>query len=297
MIGGREDIIARAVVGNRVTRRKPLLALDVTGSGKPLVLLHGLATDRNIWRAVVPALARRHQVVTVDLPGFGGSAPVSDSFELGEVSERIARGLAARRIRAPFALVGHSLGAGVATTLAATRPGAVQRLVLVAPAGFHAMPDSVSSLLAAGVDGALAAHRWLVPLTDVAWGRRLLLAYTVADGASIAPSVARQMVNASATARRSAPALATITRADLRPQLLGVRAPLGLIWGDKDRTVPPSVADAIVAIRPDAELVMLADCGHVPMVERPDAFVAALEHVLQDAEASQKLNNSVRASH
>ncbi len=263
-----------------MSRRGPLLAIDVAGAGRPLVLLHGLATDRHIWQAVVAALARKRRVVTVDLPGFGASAPAGDAFELGEVAARIARGLQAQRIRAPFDLVGHSLGAGVALTLAVDRPNLVDRLVLVAPAGFHAMPDPVSSLLAAGVDGAQAAHRWLAPLTDLAWGRRLLLAYTVADGASLPPSVARRMVNASATAQRSGPALATITKADLRPRLRDVRAPLGLIWGEKDRTVPVSFADAVLAVRPDAELVRLPDSGHVPMVECPDAFIAAMEHLL-----------------
>jgi pimeloyl-ACP methyl ester carboxylesterase len=280
-----------------MSRREPLLALEVAGAGKPLVLLHGLATDRRIWRAVVPALARRRRVVSVDLPGFGASAPAGEAFELDEVAERIARGLAARRITTPFDLVGHSLGAGVATTLAAQRPGAIDRLVLVAPAGFNAMPDAISSVLAAGVDAALAAHRWLVPLTDLAWGRRLLLAGTAADGASIPPSVARQMVNASASAQRSAPALATITRSDLRPRLLDVRAPLGLIWGEKDRTVPASLAVALTLVRPDAEVVLLPDAGHVPMVECPDAFVAALERLLTRPAASQKLNNSVRKRH
>ncbi|MGO9752860.1 MAG: alpha/beta fold hydrolase [Solirubrobacteraceae bacterium] len=263
-----------------MSRKGPLLALDVAGSGKPLVLLHGLATDRRIWHAVVPALARERRVVSVDLPGFGASAPAGKAFDLDEVAERIVRGLAARRIPSPFDLVGHSLGAGVATALAAQHPGAIDRLVLVAPAGFNAMPGAVSALLAAGVDGALAAHRWLAPLTELAWGRRLLLGYTVADGASIPATVARQMVNASGSAQRSAPALATITTSDLRPRLRDLRAPLGLIWGEKDRTVPVSQAGALTTVRPDAQVVLLPDAGHVPMVECPDAFVAALATLL-----------------
>ncbi len=269
--------------------REPLLALEVAGSGKPLVLLHGLATDRRIWRAVVPALARERQVVTVDLPGFGASAPAGEGYDLDEVADRIARGIAAQRIRAPFDLVGHSLGGGVATALAAGRPAAVDRLVLVAPAGFNAMPGTLSSLLAAGVDGALAAHRWLVPLTDLAWGRRLLLAFTAADGASISPAVARQMINASESARRSAPALATITRSDLRPRLLELRAPLGLIWGEKDRTIPMRQASTLTAVRPDAELILLPNCGHVPMVESPDAFAAALSRLLRTLPAASRV--------
>jgi pimeloyl-ACP methyl ester carboxylesterase len=279
-----------------VTGSAPLLSLDVAGAGDPLVLLHGLATDRHIWGTVVPALARRRRVITVDLPGFGESSPVGDGFELDEVADRIARGIASHRIRGPFELVGHSLGAGVALTLAVARPRLVSRLVLVAPAGLQAMPDPAPLLLAAGADALLAARRSLVGLTDLAWGRRLLLALTAADGASIPPALARQMVNASASALRTAPALATITAADLRPLLRRVRAPLGVIWGEQDRTVPARLASTITSVRPDVELALLDGAGHVPMIERPDAFVAALLGLLGrlagPGRASQRRNNS-----
>jgi pimeloyl-ACP methyl ester carboxylesterase len=164
------------------------LAVDETGSGEPLVLIHGIATDRRIWEFVVPELARSRRVVTLDLPGFGQSAPAGEDFDLERVAGRIARGLAGRGLRGPVDLVGHSLGGGVAITLAAMRPRLVRRLILVAPAGLRPFPAPISRLLATSADAALAARRKAVSLTEVAWGRRLLLAMTAANGAGMPPT-------------------------------------------------------------------------------------------------------------
>jgi pimeloyl-ACP methyl ester carboxylesterase len=254
----------------------PLLAVQEDGAGEPLVLIHGLATTREIWGRVVPALAASRRVVTLDLPGFGESQPVGSGFALEAVADRVSRGLAARGIRGPFDLVGHSLGAGVALTLAARRPRAVRRLVLVAPAGLAPLPAYATRALSAAAEPVLGMRRRLAPLTDTAWGRRLLLGLAAADGARVEPLHARLMVLASASSQRTAEALATITAADLRPLLREAPAPLGVIWGAADRTVPVRRADVVRRERPEAEVVVLERAGHVPMIERPEAFVMAL---------------------
>jgi pimeloyl-ACP methyl ester carboxylesterase len=250
------------------------------GDGPPLVLLHGLGTTQRIWSLVIAALAADRRVITLDLPGFGGSAPAGEGFELPEVVERVARALAARDVRAPFDLVGHSLGGAVALTLAARRPRLVRRLVLVAPAGLQAPTRVPPDVLGAGAEGLFAVRRALAPLTDLAWGRRLLLAFAADDGALLSPAQARMMVEASAGAQRIAPALATIAQADLRPLLHRSRAPLGLMWGAEDRAVPRRLAVEIGRRRPDAQLEVIAHAGHVPMIEKPDQFSAALHRLL-----------------
>jgi 3-oxoadipate enol-lactonase len=259
-----------------------LLAVDDVGRGDPLILLHGIATDRHIWDLVVPALATDRRVVTLDLPGFGGSAPVGEDFDLERVAERIVHGLTGRGIHGPLDLVGHSLGGGIAITLAANHPRLVRRLVLVAPAGLRPFPATVSNVLAAAADAVLAARRGAVSLTEVWWGRKLLLSLTAADGAELPPTLARQLVEASATAQRTPAALATITSADLRPSLAQLRMPLGVIWGEVDRTVPIRALDELLTARPDARVARIANAGHVPMVECPERFVAALLPLIQD---------------
>jgi pimeloyl-ACP methyl ester carboxylesterase len=226
------------------------------------VLLHGLGTTRQIWSLVTEPLAHHHRrVVTLDLPGFGDSPPVGDGFDLGEVTERLARALAAHQVTAPFDLVGHSLGGAVALSLAAKQ-----------------LP---AALLGPGTTGLFAARRRLVALSDTPWGRRLLLAFTAADGATLSADQARMMVEASASAQRIAEAISTIATSDLLPQLAQTPAPLGLIWGRRDKAVPFKLAADILAVRPDAELEVIDWTGHVPMVERPDSFALALHNILE----------------
>jgi pimeloyl-ACP methyl ester carboxylesterase len=230
---------------------------------------------------VLPALARARRVITLDVPGFGASEAVGPGFELSSVADRIARGLADCGVSAPFDLVGHSLGAGIALTLATDRPDLVRRLILVAPAGFAPVHAIASKVISVGVEPALSVRRRLVALTDLGWGRRLLLGLTAADPAAIAPTQARMIVGASAEAQRTADAFATITGSDLRPLLRVLSAPLGVIWGDRDRTVPVRHAEGIRRARPDADVVVIEGAGHVAMVERPEAFVAGLEGLLE----------------
>ena len=91
------------------------------------MLLHGLGATQRIWSLVTQPLAQDRRVITLDLPGFGESAPVGKGFDLDEVSDRLARAVAAHHVTAPFDLVGHSLGGAVALTLAANRPRLVRR--------------------------------------------------------------------------------------------------------------------------------------------------------------------------
>jgi pimeloyl-ACP methyl ester carboxylesterase len=111
-------------------------------------------------------------------------------------------------------------------------------------------------------------------------GRRLLLAFAAADGATLSPDQARMMVEASAPASRIAKATAVLARADLLPLLRVTPAPLGLLWGRRDRAVSFKLATHSLAARPDAELEVIDWTGHVPMIERPDSFAVALDSVL-----------------
>jgi pimeloyl-ACP methyl ester carboxylesterase len=245
------------------------------------VLLHGLGATQNIWSLVVSRLSADRRVITLDLPGFGESAPASDGFDLEAVASRLAHALAARGVAAPFDLLGHSLGGAVALTLAARRPNLIRRLLLAAPAGLQRRPVVPSRLLGTGAEQLFALRRRLAPLTDLAWGRRLLLAFAADDGARLSPAQARMMVEASAAASRIAPALAAVAQADVRPLLTVTPAPLGLIWGERDRAVPPGLADDIRRLRPDAQLEVITGAGHVPMVEAPDPFAGAVARLLR----------------
>jgi pimeloyl-ACP methyl ester carboxylesterase len=85
-----------------------------------------------------------------------------------------------------------------------------------------------------------------------------------------------------------------VLRADLSALLAQLELPLGLIWGRRDRVVPITALERIRAIRPDAAVGMLSDAAHVPQLERPAEFIAALRRVLSELPQTLHGHNSVR---
>jgi pimeloyl-ACP methyl ester carboxylesterase len=255
--------------------------VDVTGRGDPLVLVHGLATTRSIWTHAAPLLAQDRQVVTIDVPGFGAAAPVGRGFDLDAVAGRMHAELRAAGVSEPFDLVGHSMGAAVALTLAARFAGTVRRLVLVSPAGLRPLPFLACAALGVAAELYIPARRQAAPLAGWGWGRRLLMVGGVSDGAALEPRVVRELVDASRGARRIGPALTTVARADLRETLRALPLPVGALWGSGDRVIPPGGAHTMLAIRPRAACEIVDGAGHIAMVEQPAAFVAALRRVLE----------------
>lgn len=116
-------------------RRAPLLNIaGDEGDGPVVVLVHGIASSSVTFQNLVPLLEPSHRVVSVDILGFGRSpAPADATYTLEEHVDALHRTLRSLRLRAPFVLVGHSLGALIAARYAADHPAAVTRLVLVGP--------------------------------------------------------------------------------------------------------------------------------------------------------------------
>src|SRR5215217_3415010 len=117
----------RAVPGDGVS----LHARDRGGGGRPVVLLHGLASNARIWDGVAPRLAGAGlRVVALDLRGHGDSDQPGEGYGFETVGRDLAAALAAVGLARPL-LAGHSWGASVALAYAAARPGALAGLALV----------------------------------------------------------------------------------------------------------------------------------------------------------------------
>jgi pimeloyl-ACP methyl ester carboxylesterase len=111
-------------------------------------------------------------------------------------------------------------------------------------------------------------------------GRRLLLWGTIAAPQQLSAQDARRMLQASRGASRVGAAVAAVLAADLRSELARLDLPLGLIWGERDRIVPIATLQSILAVRPEVVVETIPDAAHVPQLERPAEFVAALRSVL-----------------
>jgi pimeloyl-ACP methyl ester carboxylesterase len=254
------------------------LGRDEHGSGEPLVLLHGVATSRMIWRRVSAPLARNRRVIAVDVPGFGDSPPAGPGFDLDAVADRLVEGLG---LGQPFDVLGHSLGGAVAVVTARRHPEAVRRLVLVAPAGLAPRALRVAAALGAGAELAVRARRALghryVERPSARWA---MFAGTIADPGALDPEDARLLLVASRRGRRISDGVRQSLQADLRADFAAAAMPVGLIWGSADRVVPYAGIDALRRLRPDAAVETLARSGHIPQLEDPQGFAAAVERVL-----------------
>lgn len=256
------------------------LAVDRHGSGEPLLLVHGVGTTRAVWRHAIPHLARERLAITVDLPGFGDSPPAGPGFPLDGVADAVADD-AIDPADAPVDLLGASLGGAVAVTLARRRPDLVRRLILLAPAGFSPRPGVVATPLGLAAAGFMRTRRLIgAPLAGNALARRALLWGAVHDGGRLTPEDAREMIGASAGAKRVRQAVEEVVALDLRPALAELSVPLGLVWGESDRVVPRSALDEILELRPRTPVETIPEAGHVPQIERPAGFAAAIERLL-----------------
>jgi pimeloyl-ACP methyl ester carboxylesterase len=258
-----------------------MIAMEETGAGRPLVLLHGVGASRIVWSHVTARLAAERLVLAPDLPGFGESPPASPEFDLERAATALADPLA-ERAGCPVDLLGNSLGGAVAVQLALLRPALVRRLVLAAPAGFS--PARWPVPLAAGklIGPAITLRRTLgAPVVSSPIARRVLLWGAVAEPQRLPAADARTMLEASRGSTQIGSAVSAVLAADLGNPLRRLDVPLGLIWGRRDRVVPVSTLESIRAIRPDAIVETIAEAAHVPQLERPAEFVTAVQRVLR----------------
>jgi abhydrolase domain-containing protein 6 len=246
-----------------------------------LVLVHGLGGAAANWTLLAPLLARRRRVVAVDLPGHGGSEPLPAAPSLAPYADRIALVAAAEGFpRADY--VGHSLGGLVALRLAIRRPEAVGRVVLAAAAGITSSTR--------GVERALAFLGWLQPGRRISPYWRVVAAHLLlkravfghwlaADPAALPHSAVEAVLSHVNLNTDTDSAWRALTRDDPRRELHLVRNPCLVVWGAEDHQLP--WADAFdYARRLRAPLRVIADCGHLLVLERPDACLDAVEAFL-----------------
>src|ERR1700730_17133707 len=115
------------------------LYYETHGSGRPLILLHGGLGSGEMFGPVLPLLAKRHQVIAVDLQGHGRTADIDRPIDIRLMAGDIAALIDHLRLATPD-LVGYSLGGGVALQTAAQYPAKIRRLVMVSA---HIRTDAI----------------------------------------------------------------------------------------------------------------------------------------------------------
>jgi pimeloyl-ACP methyl ester carboxylesterase len=252
------------------------------------VLLHGLAERRQVFAWLVPLLAPHLRLVAIDLPGFGGSPPLAGGgFELAAVCGRVEAAIAELGLERP-ALLGHSLGGGVAVRYASERPGALRALTLIAPAGLIAT-GAVRSSWRRPRTHAVGRRviRAITPLVASRPGlRRRAFARVVGDSSSIDRALARELLLGAAQGRSTPAAGIEIVYAGLRDRIALLTLPTLVVWGGRDHVVSPHYGELLREALPDGRLLFLPETGHVPMCEEPEAVASAVLALLAPRAAS-----------
>jgi pimeloyl-ACP methyl ester carboxylesterase len=256
---------------------------------RTVVLLHGFGDTHATWRNVVPALARRHRVVALDLPGFGASRTLSGALLDGQVA--VIRGvLAELGVEGPVALVGNSMGGSAALRFALAHPERAERVVAIAPAGlgvgvpiwWRALSGQLLSLRMV-----LMALEVVPPPLVESVARQIFMRLVVHDPARIDRATLRELGRRYRT-RRDVEDLYQLGHrlvAELESGTLLERAgaldlPLLVVWGRQDRMVPVEHGEALAATVAGSRLEVLEACGHCPQIERPDLLLPVLEPFL-----------------
>jgi pimeloyl-ACP methyl ester carboxylesterase len=238
------------------------------GQGSPLVLLHGIGHRWQAWEPVLDLLAVHHDVIAVDLPGFGASPLMPDrDYTMPTAVEITAEMFAALGLDRPH-VAGNSLGGVLALELASQ--GLVSSATALAPAGFWNARDRAWAL---GIlTGMRYGGRAPAPVRAAVLSMRLtrLLGASMLFGRP--GRLTAMALRADLDSFFASPGFDLVARAgrDYVYASPAPTVPVTVAWGSRDRILWPRQARRAAALLPAAEHVMLPGCGHIPMGDDPE---------------------------
>ncbi len=247
----------------------------IIGGGPPVLLVHGWLSSSRIWAQLAARLAQRFTVYTLDLSGFGESDKPLSGYGVRNGS-RLLYAFCAHFGLTRTNVVGHDLGGNMAVKLAADHQDVVGRLVLVSTPADDDQIDLPTPLWLATLPVLGPIFYTLGRLAPQV--RRLWMRPFVADARDLSEVVVED-------AGRSTPAAASKTLAVARREISGgrlarqatiIKTPLLLIAGEEDQIVDPQAVGVWARSMEQAEICLLEECGHLPMIERTAEFNAQI---------------------
>ena len=247
-----------------------------SGTGRKLLLVHGLGGSWQSWSPVLNALSAHRSVIAIDLPGHGATPAERDSGTFEGLVGSVERYIADNRL-AGIDLVGSSMGGRIVLELA--RRGNVGHVVALDPGGFWRGWERTFLKASLAASGKLlrALRPGLPMLSRNAAARTALLAQLSAHPWALKP----QLVETELTSLSNTPTFDALVRnlAD-GPEQRGPAADptrrIAIGWGRQDRLCPPRQAARAKAAFPSAKLHWFSSSGHYPMWDMPEETVALI---------------------
>lgn len=253
------------------------IVFDRRGAGPPLVLVHGHGSRWQEWMPVLPALAAHHEVIALDLPGFGASPQDGlDDASAPGYAERLEGFFAELGLEQP-AVAGFSMGGGIVLELA--RRGSVSSAVALCPIGFWTPRERAwcqSSVRRVRASSRTTPPAVLEAVIRSPVGRTAAMIQLYAKPWRLDPDAVLEATAAQAAAPAFDAALDAFDRYTFHDaeELRGVA--LTVAWGDRDYLLLSRQAARARRVLPWARHVTLHGCGHVPFADDPEVVAQVI---------------------
>lgn len=242
----------------------------------PIVLLHGTSASLHTWDGWVASLRASRRVIRMDLPGFGLTGPFPDNDYRLQRYSRFVQELMDQLGVARLILVGNSFGGQIALQVTLDQPARVSQLILVDSAGYPLAPTSVP------IAFQLARLPFINLIATIALPRHIVeksVRNVYGDPDRVTPELIdryyeltlREGNRAALTAR-----LEQVNVEEMAARIPQIKVPTLILWGGRDRLIPPDAAQRFARDIAGSELVMFDDLGHVPHEEAPDRTLTAM---------------------
>jgi pimeloyl-ACP methyl ester carboxylesterase len=252
------------------------LSIYREGSGDPLLLIHGIGSSRRCWAPVIALLAAGHDVLAIDLPGFGESPPLPWAVPrtVPALVDAVERQLDALGLDTVH-VAGNSMGGWIALELA--RRGRANSVVAISPAGLGTPAENRRSRLTLLALRAVARGLASVadPVCRPASLRTLVCGLTCARPWRLDAGEAAYALRALAAAPGFRATLDWLFSHNAEG-IEAISVPVTVLWGARDAILSPRQADRFKAAIPDCELHRLAGLGHIPMSDDPPLIARSI---------------------
>ena len=241
------------------------------GTGKPLLLIHGLGQSARSWDPIMDTLAARREVIAVDLPGFGETPAVPGGESVATLTDTVESFIGEQGLDG-VDVAGSSMGARMALELV-RRGSSVGSVVALDPGGFWT--DRQAKVFHASVAASIRLVRSLMgvmpTLTASAVGRTLLFSQFSAHPWRLDPDLLLTEMRAFASSPSFDAVLADLAEGPRQEGAAPGTAPgaLTIAWGRQDKVTLPSQAETALERFPDARMHWFERCGHFPQWDVP----------------------------
>ncbi|HEX3655506.1 MAG TPA: alpha/beta fold hydrolase [Pirellulales bacterium] len=249
--------------------------VEVRGSGRPLVLLHGFPLDHTMWEAQLEFFSTGWRVIAPDLRGFGSSVVTPGQVTMEQMADDCRGLLDALEIAGPVTLCGLSMGGYVAWQFARKYPDRLSRLVQCDTRAIADSPEAAANrqklaehVLSAGTEALAVA---MLPK---------LFAPTTAQQRPEVVKAVRAMIAMAPPAGAAAAQSGMAVRPDVTAELAGIRVPTLLVVGAHDAISPPDEMRAIAQAIAGARLQVIEEAGHMAPMEQPAEVNRAIAEFL-----------------